>query len=242
MALKEKTAWSRTTICCGGLVAAFAAAYLLSASPSLATDCKSQASSSIDWKECDKSNLMMEGSTLDGANLEEADFTATDLRDFVLTGANFEKATLIRSSLAGSKAEKTNFTRIEGYRTVFSNVAAQGASFASAELQRADFTGADLTGADFQKAELGRADFTGATVTGGLFPMANLSRAQFKDVKFEGALDLTNAFLFLTRIEGMDLSKATGLQQWQIDLACGDANTKLPQDIQAPASWPCAPD
>ena len=34
--------------------------------------------------------------------------------------------------------------------------------------------------------------------------------------------------LFLTRIEGLDLSAATGLAQWQIDMSCGDGNTKLP--------------
>ena len=39
--------------------------------------------------------------------------------------------------------------------------------------------------------------------------------------------------------KGLDLSKATGLQQMQIDLACGDAKTKLPAGLKAPATWPC---
>ena len=143
------------------------------------------------------------------------------------------------ASLAGAKADKTNFTRVDAYRTSFAGVSAQGAVFTSAELQRADFTGANLTGADFQKAELGRVDFSKAILAGTSFPMANLSRALLQEATFQGPIDLTGAFMFLTRIEGIDLTKATGLQQTQVDLACGDANTKLPAGLKAPASWPC---
>ncbi len=239
-AIQETAASSRVRTFAPVAVAAMAVWYFLPASPSLAANCKSMPAPSIDWQECNKVNLILEGSTLDNANLAGADLTYTDLRNSTFNGANLEKATLIRSSLAGSKAEKANFSRIEGYRIVFSQVGANGSSFASAELQRADFTEADLTGADFQKAELGRAIFTGATITGSKFPMANLARAQFKDVKFEGPLDFTGAFLFLTRIEGMDLSQATGLDQSMIDQACGDQNTKLPDGLKAPGDWPCA--
>jgi uncharacterized protein YjbI with pentapeptide repeats len=219
--------------------AGFCSAVLLP-SEAQAASCKSEPAPSIDWQDCNKASLVLQESQLESANLFSTDFSYTDLRNSNLSGANFEKATLIRSSLAGSKAEKANFTRVEGYRTVFSQISAPGASFNSAELQRADFTGADLTGADFEKAELGRANFTDATITGAGFPMANLARAQLYQAKFEGPLAFDGAFLFLTHIEGMDLSQATGLQQWQIDQACGDQNTKLPADLKAPANWPCA--
>ena len=212
----------------------------LAPSPAQAASCKSEPAPSIDWQDCSKASLVLQDSALENANLFSTDFSYTDLRNSNLAGANFEKATLIRSSLAGSKAEKTNFNRVEGYRTVFSEISAPGASFVSAELQRADFTGADLTGVDFEKAELGRANFTDAVITGGRFSMANLARAQLQAAKFEGPLALDGAFLFLTHIEGMDLSQATGLQQWQIEQACGDQNTKLPADLKAPADWPCA--
>ncbi|MEQ1951484.1 pentapeptide repeat-containing protein [Mesorhizobium sp. CN2-181] len=211
-------------------------------SPAQAASCKSDPAPSIDWQDCPKANLILQGSALENANLFSTDFSYTDLRNSNLSGANFEKATLIRSSLAGSKAEKANFTRVEGYRTVFSQIAAQGASFASAELQRADFTGANLTGVDFEKAELGRANFHDAVITGARFPMANLSRAKLYQAKFEGPLDFNGAFLFLTHIEGMDLSQATGLEQWQVDQACGDPATKLPGGLKASTDWPCDTD
>lgn len=220
----------------GGLLAM---AIVGPALPAAAADCQNSPEAKIDWTECNKSLLMLGGSDLNGANLAGTDFTSTDLRDANLEGANLEKASLVRASLAGAKADKANFAKIEAYRTSFAGLSAQGASFAGAELQRADFTGANVTGADFQKAELGRVNFGKATITGTAFPMANLSRAEMRGTTFEGAIDFTDAFLFLARLEGLDLSKATGLQQMQIDLACGDAKTKLPTELKAPATWPC---
>ena len=205
-----------------------------------AADCRGDAGSSVDWSQCDKRLLMLGGSDLSGANLSRTDFTYTDLRNSALKGANFEKAKLVRTALSGSKAEGTKFNKAEAYRGDFSGVAAAGATFVSAEMQRALFVGADLTKTDFSKAELGRANFEKATLTGSKFTLANLSRARFEMSVFEGPLDFENAFMLLTRIEGVDLSAATGLQQAQIQLACGDASTKLPADITAPTTWPCA--
>jgi uncharacterized protein YjbI with pentapeptide repeats len=204
-----------------------------------AMNCKTDATPSVDWHECDKSMLLLSGADLSGANLADADFSSTDFGGANLTGANLEKATLARASLAGATADKANFARIEGYRANFSGASAQGASFASAEGERIDFTGANLTGADFAKAELGRANFQKATITGARFPFANLSRADFTNAVFTGPLDFQMAFVFLTRFEGVDLSAAKGLQQWQVDLTCGDANTKLPAGLTPAKSWPC---
>ncbi|NRP70778.1 Secreted effector protein PipB [Ensifer psoraleae] len=205
-------------------------------------DCKSSTGPETDWHDCNKRQLMLGGSDLQGSNLANTDFTLTDLRRAMLRSANLEKATLVRASLAGAVADKANFTRVEAYRGNFSGISAEGASFVSSELQRTDFTRARLTGADFEKAELGRADFTEAVLTGTKFSMANLSRANLSGAIFEGPIDFDRAFLFLTRIEGLDLSAATGLEQAQIDLACGDASTKLPAGLSAPAKWPCPAD
>ncbi|MBD9371442.1 pentapeptide repeat-containing protein [Rhizobium sp. ARZ01] len=204
-----------------------------------AADCSSSPEPGIDWSECSKRALMLEGSDFRGANLTGADLMLTDLSRTNMNGANLEKASLARAWFTGATAEKANFNRIEGFRTGFDKVSAAGATFASAELQRASFKGANLTGVDFEKAELGRADFSGAVLTGVRFPYANLSRADLSKAIFEGGLDLSHAFLFLTRIEGLDLSSSTGLEQEQIDLACGNASTRLPAGFTAPPTWPC---
>ena len=224
------------------LAALLSGLVLSAALPASAADCRAVPAASVDWQGCTKSKLMLSGSELGSANLVETDLSQTDLRDSNLAGANLEKAALYRSSLAGSNAEKANFSRIEGYRTDFQSISASGASFVSAELQRADFSNARLDSADFQKAELGRANFAKATISNANFARANLSRVNLNQAKFDGPLELTGSFLFLTRLEGLDLTQAKGLQQWQIDQACGDAATKLPTGLQVPAKWTCQPD
>lgn len=222
-----------------GAIATLAALVLSSAAAS-AADCRASPEPGLDWSACNRSNIMLPGANLEKANLTGADFSLSDLGGAVLAGANAEGAKLARTSLASAIADGANFMQIEGYRTNFSGMTAKGASFKGAELQRSNFTNAVVTGASFEKAELGRADFTGATLGENGFAFANLARATFKTAKIEGPLDFSRAYMFLTRIEGVDLSAAKGLTQPQIDLACGDPATKLPADITAPANWPCA--
>jgi uncharacterized protein YjbI with pentapeptide repeats len=222
--------------------ALFLSVLAFAAQPAMAASCGNTPEPGLDWSECTKRNLMLPSSELEGANLSGTDFSLTDLSGSNLTAANLEKAHLVRAWLAGAKAEKANFARVEAYRSSFAKISANGASFASAELQRADFSGAQLTGVDFEKAELGRVNFKGAVLTGARFSLANLSRADLSGATFEGPLVFDEAFLFLTRIEGLDLSAATGLEQAQIDLACGDENTRLPAGLTTPSAWPCASD
>ncbi|MEF0939652.1 pentapeptide repeat-containing protein [Rhizobium sp. BR 362] len=207
-----------------------------------AGDCGNVASPGLDWSECSKTNIMLQGSDLQKANLAGAHFDSTDLSNANLTASNLEKATLVRTWLKNVQAEGANFSRIEAYRSDFSNAVANGAVFASAELQRGEFGGAQLTNTDFQKAELGRADFDKAVLGGTNFSLANLSRAALSGAMIKGPVAFGGAFMYLTRIEGLDLSAATGLEQQQINLACGDKATKLPAGLKAPENWPCPPD
>lgn len=206
---------------------------------SAASQCQTAPAPGTDWRGCDKSNIVLRDGDLQGADLAETDFSATDLRDANLSSANLERATLVRTALSGATAAKANFAKVEAYRSSFAGLSAEGASFAGAELQRSDFSGARLTGVDFEKAELGRANFDKAEITGTRFPLANLARADLSGAVFEGPIEFGKAFMFLTRIEGLDLSAATGLEQGQIDIACGDAQTKLPAGLSKPANWPC---
>jgi uncharacterized protein YjbI with pentapeptide repeats len=86
---------------------------------------------------------------------------------------------------------------------------------------------------------LGRAEFADAEISGAKFSLANLARADFTKAKFSAPLDFADSFFFLTRIEGLDLTTATGLAQWQVDMSCGDDKTKLPGGLTAAESWPC---
>lgn len=204
-----------------------------------AADCRAEAEPQRDWNNCNRSNIMIPGANLEKADLRVTDFSLSDLSGAVVAGANLEGAKLGRTSLAGAVADGAVFTQIEGYRSNLSGISAKGADFRGAELQRSSFANAVLLGANFAKAELGRADFSGATLGDNGFAFANLARAAFKTAKIEGAMDFSGAYMFLTRIEGVDLTAAKGLTQPQIDLACGDTATKLPSGLNPPTTWPC---
>lgn len=222
-------------------IAVTSAVFFIPVQPALA-GCEDDAAPGVDWHECRKRNLIMSGSNFEGANLSNTDFSSSDLRDSNLNNADLTKSNLLRAYFAGSTAINANFQNALGFRTNFAGASLQGAIFLKSELHRSDFTDADLTNADLSKAELGRVSFAGATLTGANLEHSNLARADFRSVVFEGALPLSNAFLFQTHIEGLDLSGATGLSQWQIDMSCGDADTKIPEGLTRPDTWPCADD
>lgn len=226
----------RTFIWVAGLALVAASA---SSGSAAAVECRSDPQPGIDWNNCKKRMLMLGGSSFEGGNLSGADFSLTDLSNTVLKNANLNKTTLVRASLANADAAGANFERVEGYRSNLSGISAVGANFVSSEMQRSNFAEADLSRVDFTKAELGRTSFVKAKLDATRFAMANLSRANFHNAEILGSIDFTHAFLFLTRIEGVDLSSATGLTQEQITLACGDDRTKLPQGLQKPEQWPC---
>jgi uncharacterized protein YjbI with pentapeptide repeats len=91
------------------------------------------------------------------------------------------------------------------------------------------------------KAELARVVFDKAKLAGVNFSFSNLARARLTGLDLAGA-NLTGAYLFLTQIGGADLSRASGLTQAQLDLACGTDQTKLPQGLNRPKAWPCGDD
>ena len=151
------------------------------------------------------------------------------------SGCSKPRLMLTDINFAASNFEGANLTG-----TDFRGSTLDGSGFYKSDISRVSFRGSSLNGANFEKAELGRADFSGAVLTGARFAYANLSRADLSKARFEGGLDLSHTFLFLTRIEGLDLSASSGLEQEQVDLACGNAATKLPPGFTAPPTWPCA--
>ena len=53
-------------------------------------------------------------------------------------------------------------------------------------------------------------------------------------------MHLGGAHLFRTQLRGTNLAAAVGLNQGQLDIACGGPDTKLPAGLSPPKSWPCA--
>ena len=83
-----------------------------------------------------------------------------------------------------------------------------------------NLTRVHLVGADFRWALLDKANFIGADLRNADFTGARLTEAKLS------AADLTGA-----KLHDADFSKAIGLKQDQIDGACGNRATKLPEEL-----------
>ena len=85
--------------------------------------------------------------------------------------------------------------------------------------------GANLKGALLAKTNLSNADLSGAYLTGASLSGANLTGADLRGADLRGA----------------DLRGAKNLTQMQLDQACGDAHTKLPEGLTIKPCPPRAP-
>lgn len=202
-------------------------------------DCSDDGGPYVDWANCRKRNLIMDSSDFSSADFTRVDFSASDLRNSNFSNANFYKTNLMRASIAGSNAKGANFQSVLGSRTDFSRGDYEGANFSKAEINRSNFSNSNLKNANLSKADFSRVNFFNANLEGVNLYASNLSRANLTEVIIDEKFNLTNAFLFRTNIEGLDLSMVKELKQWQINLSCGNKNTVLPDNLDKPAHWPC---
>jgi len=125
-----------------------------------------------------------------------------------------------------------------------------GADLRGANLSGADLRGARLAGAQLSEANVSTADLKGADLSGGRFVGSNLAGADLRntsaeDASFAGA-NLLGADLREARLYGVDLSGARldagpsnelRISQSQLDVACGDSSTEVPEILEPPP--PC---
>jgi uncharacterized protein YjbI with pentapeptide repeats len=152
------------------------------------------------------------GANLSGANLSGADLDGAHLNSAYLSGANLSGANLLGANLSG-------------------------ASLTGAKLSRVDLTGADLTGAN-----LGLADLNGAYLSSANLSGANLSGANLRGADLSGAnlrsANLRDANFSVAYLIRADLTGAKNLTQTQLNEACGNNETRLPEGLSLK---PCPP-
>jgi uncharacterized protein YjbI with pentapeptide repeats len=153
------------------------------------------------------------GEDLRKANLSRAKLSDANLSDANLSDANLSDANLSGANLSDADLSRADLSRADLNRANLSDTKLIGADLSDADLSRADLSDAKLSDAKLIGADLSDADLGGAT----------LDRAQL------GNADLT----------GANLSDATDLTQTQLDVACGNANTKLPEGLTLK---PCSTD
>lgn len=213
---------------------------LLAAAPAAAT-CNERPAVGVDWSKCEKRRLMLRGQDLSDGTFVRTDFSRSDLAEAKLAGADLTEANFEHARLAGADLSGAVLAKAHGDRADFTGALLRNSDMSKAEMARTDFTGADFTGAKLEKAELGRAVLADAVLDGADLTRAEIARALFAGASLNGA-DMTGAYTYLARFEGTDLTQVKGLTQQQLDAACGDAGTKLPEGLSAPAAWPCPRD
>jgi pentapeptide repeat protein len=129
--------------------------------------------------------------------------------------------------IEGGKIDLANVS-IRGAVLNFANLT--GANLSGANLSFAKLTGTDLGGANLSLANLNFADLSDAHLPGANLGGANLSFADLSLANLSGA-NLSRADLSLADLSLANLSRAENLTQGQLDKACGNADTKLPEGL-----------
>ena len=214
------------------------ATVLVVAAPGLRAECDDVPAARVDWSGCTKERLILRKRALSGARLDRATLTGMSFEASDLKGASLAYAEVNRSSFRNAAMEGAKLQKLVAVRSNFSGAQLTGADLEKAEFHRCTFAQAVLRGANLSKADFGRSSFDRADLREAKLSHSGLARASFRGANLAGA-DLSNAFIVGTHFEATDLSAVKGLVQAQLDVACGDAKTKLPAALKAPASWPC---
>jgi uncharacterized protein YjbI with pentapeptide repeats len=182
---------------------------------------------------------------LENANLSRADLFGSNLTDALLNSANLSYANLSYANLSSAdlRGAKLFTANLSGAQLSSANLASfSGLNFplsksVKTNLIEANLSGANLSGANLIEANLIEANLSGANLSGANLSGAQLSRANLSGADLKGA-DLGYAILSGAILPGANLSGAK-LTQTQLDKACGDENTKLPEGLTPPK--PCPP-
>ena len=200
-------------------------------------------SSAGSCSQCDLSNKRM-----NGVKLKDANFSGSIFNNSNLSGGNFDG-----SNLTGSHFRKALMYSVEGKNVNMNGADLQDATLTEAKLgnsifigsnfRRADLSRGEFEGGDFRKTSFERATATDVNFQNSNFAeakldhinlhKANLDGGHFNNVTFGNAI-LLDATMMATDLSDADLSMTQGLKQDQLNAACGNMNTKLPDGLYVP--------
>ncbi|MCG5239849.1 pentapeptide repeat-containing protein [Azospirillum doebereinerae] len=144
----------------------FAALAFLSLSGPALADCADPAEPKVTWRRC----------SFEGQAMAEAKLAGATLRD-----TSFQRSTLNKADLSEADGYRTKFISATARGARFDGARLLEADFTRADLTGATFRDADLRNAKMVGASLANADFTGAKLGGTDFRHADLSGARWID-------------------------------------------------------------
>lgn len=136
-------------------------------------------------------------------------------------GGACEDCDLSGRILAGARLRDSVFNGSDFSHAVLTRADASGSEFADANFTEADLRRAKLIGAECPRARFERATLVNVDARGADFRRAVFSEANVARMNLQGA-DLS----------GADMRTAAGLTQTQLDAACGDRRTRLPDGLR----------
>jgi uncharacterized protein YjbI with pentapeptide repeats len=199
----------------------------------------------LDLYRANLSDHWLKGEQLFEANLSGANLTRANLSDAYLGSANLSYAGLIDANVTDAFLVRANL-----FHANLSGANLSDAFMWWGYLTEANMTGAKLSGTRLFGAELTDANMTGAKLSGAGLHDANLTRTNLSHAELHGAYlggaDLDGADLSGADLSGANLTDVTmitpnklvtssgdakNLTQTQLDKACGNADTKLPNGL-----------
>lgn len=156
--------------------------------------------------------IQMSSGSCAGCDLSNKAMNGVHLNNANMAGSSFNNSNLSGGRLDNSDLSGAHFRSALMYR-----VQGPGVKMPRAILEDATLTEANLPNAKFAEANLSRADLTRAIFTNTDFNGARFDQTILSDAVLDGA-----------DFSGADLSTSQGLQQAQLDTACGDMRTRLP--------------
>ena len=183
----------------------------------------------------DLAKVNIPGANLSRANLRGADLNSADLNSAYLSRVDLSGANLIGANLTGANLTGATLSRVD-----LTGADLTGANLGLADLNGAYLSGANLTGANLSRTNLRSADLSGANLRGANLIGTNLS------VAYPIGADLTGANLRDADLTGANLSRANlrgakNLIQTQLNEACGNNETDLPEGLDPKLLKPCPP-
>jgi uncharacterized protein YjbI with pentapeptide repeats len=183
----------------------------------------------------------LRGADLRGAKLIRAKLSGAVLSDANLSGANLFDANLIVAYLGGTNLSGADLRGANLGDASLAHTNLGDASLSAANLSRAHLIGVNLSGANLDGANLSGADLSGTNLSGAKLIGADLAGAYLGGVTEldAGMKDIGQGrILNGANLSGADLDFAKNLTQTQLDQACGNADTKLPENLTIK---PCPP-
>ena len=141
---------------------------------------------SIDLTRTNLRKANLEGACLEEANFSGANLKEACLREACLEEANFREANLTEACLSGACLREADFSGANLRGANLLGVYLSGANLRGANLLQTNLIGADLTGSDLSGANLTEADLVEADLSG-----ANLRGANLRGTELNGVQNMT---------------------------------------------------